>query len=275
MIRSTNFGLLAGILLISTSAFAQSRFSPVRLNSMPAPQLHSAMPARAVTSSRPMIIRLPAAPAVHRGSDSNVQTASSRDAVFSTTPRSTAFSTGTFLDLGQFLGNGVPGLGFDFAHLAALNGNLGVRAIIDPVTQHELALTEQLLRDEQGVPVSTFIPFSGYSEPVAYEQPAPQQPPQIIVLQQPVASQEQPAAEAPAPSTAQTAEQPPLPPVGEFVLVLHSGKQIKAVAFTRQSDSIVYITAGGTRGSFPAADLDASATEQLNQQHGTPLKLSL
>lgn len=154
-----------------------------------------------------------------------------------------------------------------------MNQFAGERAIVDPVTQHELAISEQLLRDERGIGTSTFIPFYGgetYSQPVEYEQ---QQPPQIIVLQQPAPSA-RPSAQAAAPA-AVAPEQPPLPPVGEFTLVLRSGKQIKAVAFTRQGDSIVYISKDGVRDSFPESQLDAAATERINEQHGTPLKLSL
>src|SRR5713226_10218966 len=47
----------------------------------------------------------------------------------------------------QQLLNPVPGLGFDFAHLAAINRNLDVRALIDPVTQQRLALSERILRE--------------------------------------------------------------------------------------------------------------------------------
>lgn len=226
-----------------------------------------------------MIVRMPAIPPQRHGA-----TAGSSQVVFAngsvtTVPSDFVFSTGSFLnlnDLGPFLNTSTPGLGFDFPHLAALNHDLGVRAIIDPVTQHELALTEQLLQSEPSVATSAFIPFVGssYIEPEGYAQPQAQTP-QIIVLQQP-AQQAQAAAEAaPAPSPSAAPEQPPLPPIGEFVLVLRGGKQINAVAFTHEGDSIVYITNDGARHSFPAVDLDSAATEQLNQQHGTPLKLSL
>ncbi|HLW80794.1 MAG TPA: hypothetical protein VKS20_02010 [Candidatus Acidoferrales bacterium] len=281
MIRRASFELLVGIFLISAAASAQNRFSHVRLYSPPArmagtrpvlrtPAAQAPMPAPV---ARPVIVRLPGTPAVQRiAITTNSQQASLRGEVFSsgsTFAPDFSLAGGASSDLGQLLNN-VPGLGFDFSHLAALNHDLGVRAIIDPVTQHELAIAEQLLRDERSVGTSAFVPFygEGYSEPAVYQQ----QPP-VIVLQQP-APQAQPTPEETAAPPA-AAEQPPLPPVGEFVLVLRSGKQIKAVAFTRQSDSIVYITGDGIRGSFPVTDLDTAATEQLNQHHGTPLKISL
>jgi hypothetical protein len=63
--------------------------------------------------------------------------------------------------------------------------------------------------------------------------------------------------------------------VGQFTLVLQSGKQIDAVAFTRTSDRIVYITADGNRRTIAASDLNSEATVRVNQERGTPLELPL
>lgn len=280
--------LVSGLLICLPGVFAQSQLRHVPANPprMPINQapafrapVRSSFRSSTAAHPRPIFVRMPAPPAQHRGTSSTfLQPASSGESNVTVIP-STVFPAGSFTDLnnlGPFLNTSTPGLGFDFPHLAALNHDLGVRAIIDPVTQHELALTEQLLNSQRGAATtSAFIPFFGgadYSEPVAYQQ----QQPQIIVLQQP-AQQAQSAEEAapPAASSSAAPEEPALPPVGEFVLVLRSGKQIKAVAFTRQNDSIVYVTSDGARNSFPIAELDAAATEQVNQQHGTPLKLSL
>lgn len=182
--------------------------------------------------------------------------------------------TATSLNLSQLLNNS-PGLGFDYAHLAALNGNLGERAFIDPVTQQDIALAEQLSRNTPAF-TGGFIPFWGglgdYSAPTVEEQSQGQPEPRVIVLQEPVTAAAQAAPPA-SPSAAQG--QPPLPDVGEFTLVLRDGSKIEAVAFTRQKDQIVYVTSDGVRNSFPVSDLDAAATQQLNRQHGTPLHLSL
>lgn len=281
--------LVSGLLVCLPPAFAQNQFSHVRLNppraqAVPAfpafrtPVRSSLRSATAAHPTTPIVVRMPAPPAQHRGMVSipSQPTLGGNSAV--TVVSNPLFPPDSFIDLsnlGPFLNTSTPGLGFDFPHLAALNRDLGVRAIIDPVTQHELALTEQLLNSRRSVATSAFIPFFGgadYSEPVAYEQQ--QQQPQIIVLQQP-AQQAQSTEEAvPSAASSSTApEQPPLPPVGEFVLVLRSGKQIKAVAFTRQDDSIVYVSGDGARNSFPVAELDSAATKLINQQHGTPLKL--
>ena len=81
----------------------------------------------------------------------------------------------------------VPGLGFDFEHLAAISGNLAEKALIDPATQAELALAERLNRGV-GEP-AFFLGGYGGEAPVSYEapeaQPATQPAPQIIIVQPP------------------------------------------------------------------------------------------
>ena len=204
----------------------------------------------------------------------------------------TDFSTGDFGNSGNFgsgfggsfglnqnlmnLLNSVPGLGFDFEHLAAVNADLGEKALIDPVTQGELALAVRLA---QVTPQTGFVPwvgggygyYPGYYPPeqeANEEPPAPQQP-QVIVVQAPTANQQQAGQ-----SQAEESE-PPLPDVGEFTLVLLNGKQISAVAFSRQGRQLVYITQDGGRESVAVSDVDVAATRKINEEHGTPLKLSL
>jgi hypothetical protein len=102
-----------------------------------------------------------------------------------------------------------------------------------------------------------------------------QQPPQVIVVQLPQPQEATTEASASAESAAAAVEQPPLPDVGEFVLVLRDGTQIHAVAFTRWNDRIVYITSDGLRHSFAVDAFDTAATRRLNDERGTPLQLSL
>ncbi len=152
-------------------------------------------------------------------------------------------------------------------------GNLGVEAAIDPATQWNLALAERLGRNFAGSGVYLLGGGYGYAIPQDVpdnEQvaaPAPQQQPQIIVVQQPAAPGQQAAQ--------QSSEQPDpaLPDVGQFTLVLRNGTQIQAVAFTRMKDSIVYITADGSRRTLAWTDLDSDATVRVNQERGTPLQL--
>src|SRR6185437_1403440 len=179
----------------------------------------------------------------------------------------------------------VPGMGFNFSDLAARDRDLDIKAVIDPVTQWRLAIAERLLRDNRGfggfAGTGGFIldgggvytvPEEPSSEPAAAA-PAPQ--PQIIVVQAPPpgAPNAEQAARESAPQSQPA--QPPLPDVGQFTLVLRNGTTIQAVAFTRKSDSIVYITTDGTRRTLAVADLDSAATQRVNQEHGTPLNLSL
>jgi len=96
--------------------------------------------------------------------------------------------------------------------------------------------------------------------------------PQVIVVQAP---QTQPATDAQQASEPAAQPETPLTDVGQFTLVLQSGKLIEAIAFTRANDRIVYITADGSRHTMAVADLDADATMKINQERGTPLELAL
>lgn len=176
---------------------------------------------------------------------------------------------GTPIPLGQIL-NPTPGLGFDFNHLAAVNSGLAVRAFIDPVTEHELAVDESL---PQETPVGVgFFPAFGFGG--EFQEPAANRPAQIIVVQERVA---QPAAvTTPAATPAPAAAAPSIPPlpVGSLYLVLRDGKTIKVIAFTQQAGQVVYITANGRRRSIALRQLDIKATEQRNAESGTILHLS-
>lgn len=180
------------------------------------------------------------------------------------------------LTLQQLL-NPVPGLGFDYPHLAAINSNLGIQALIDPVTQLRLAQAERLLRDTRGVTPVFFGGYGGYGDYGDYgSQPAEiQQPqPQIIVLQQP-APQPAPEVEAaPAPQPAAVVPKA-RPDNDQFILVLRDGSQVTAVAFSRQDSRIVYITPEGRRRSLAISGLDAAATIRVNEERGTSLQLPI
>lgn len=265
MVRYTKIGLcFAAFLSFAIIASAQSR-PAVRST----PMVRSNGFARSGVAPRQIIIRVPAGSIPRRASTANPQSFSTSGTSFFPNAGNAFIPSGaTSFDVGQLLNN-VPGLGFDYEFLGAMNQNLGTRAFIDPVTQQSLALAERLSRINSGF--TGFIPFFGggyYAEP-AEEQ---QQPPVIVEQQQ----QPAPAPESEYESSVAPAEEPAqLPDVGEFVLVMHNGDKIKAVAFTRQGDQIVYITKDGMRQSFPATDLDAAATQQINQQRGTPLQISL
>lgn len=265
-IRTTRVAILAIVgLAISSAAWAQRGFGHVSIS---APSAHFA--AGRVTNAPRVVVRstvTPVAPriVIQRGaSATSTQTIESNSLFNSASPEELG---GLQADLGQIL-NPVPGLGFDYSNLAALNHDLAVRAIIDPITQQELALSERLLQLTPTAPISSSF-FA--SEPVVMLE---QQPPQVIIVQQPQPPAEQATAEAPRSAVPTAVEQPPLPDVGQFVLVLHDGTQIQAVAFTRQSNRIVYITTDGRRRSIAISDLDTAATRRLNDERGSQLQLS-
>jgi hypothetical protein len=66
-----------------------------------------------------------------------------------------------------------------------------------------------------------------------------------------------------------------LPDEGQFTLVLNDGRWIEAVAFTRSSDTIVYISPAGSRYTITANELDSDSTLRINQERGTPLQSPL
>jgi hypothetical protein len=174
--------------------------------------------------------------------------------------------TRTAVPLNAF-GNGVPGLGFDYPHLAAVSGaDLGVKALIDPATQADIALAERLSQFAQ--PVTGFLPVFDSGIPVVTQAPA-QQPP-VIIVQQPApvaAPAEQPA---PAATPAVTpAPQAPVPDIGTFILVKKDGTQIKAGAYFRQGNQVIYITPAGARRTMLYSELNLDATRQVNAEHGT------
>jgi hypothetical protein len=265
-IRTTKVALLAVVgLAISSAAWAQRGFGHVSL-SVPSAHVATAH----IVGAPPVVMRLPVSPVARRIVIPRGTSATSTQTIQSSSlfnSASTEDLVGLQTNLGQLL-NPVPGLGFDYSNLAAINHDLGVRAIIDPITQQELALSERLLQLTPRTPISSSF-FA--SEPVVMLE---QQPPQVILVQQPQLPVEQPTDEAPPSDEPAAVEQPPLPDVGQFVLVQHDGTQIQAVAFTRQDDRIVYITTDGRRKSIAIDDLDMAATRRLNDERGTPLQLS-
>jgi hypothetical protein len=170
------------------------------------------------------------------------------------------------------------GLGFDCENLACSSGsNLGVEALINPSTAANLALAARFHRLGNLTGAYLLTGYGGgypiaYDEPEADNQdqePAPtQQQPQIIVIQQPAPPAKAEADLAPA-------AEAPLPDVGDFTLLLKNGGEISAVAFTRRNDQLVYITREGNRRTVRLADIDVAATTKLNEDRGTPLKLSI
>jgi hypothetical protein len=110
------------------------------------------------------------------------------------------------------------------------------------------------------------------------QQSSGQQQPQYIFVQQVPdprgrGKQDQSAEEAQAASAAEREPAPPLRDVGSFTLVTRQGNMLDAVAFTRSSDRLVYITPDGGRRTLAVRDLDVNETQRLNAERGTPITI--
>jgi hypothetical protein len=177
--------------------------------------------------------------------------------------RSTASTSGSFAGNTFGLFNQFPALGL-FG-----SGSPGwILAAIDPATQWRLFEAEKFARNV-GFSTPGFYLLGGGayyapSEPAEAE-PAPQEQSAETGTAQAERFEQQPV----------PAESAPPEDVGQFVLVLRSGSQVEAVAFTRADDHIIYVTADGLRRTLAIADLDPAATIRINEERGTPLEIRL
>ncbi|MGB0002492.1 MAG: hypothetical protein WBQ04_20405 [Candidatus Acidiferrales bacterium] len=274
------FGLAAAVLLVLPT-FSQAQHATGTFRAAPsapasAPVAHStAMRAHTATrSSGARVVR--AASPTRASAGANV-------------PADLVGSDG--LSVQQIL-NPFPSDGFDFAHLAAIHKDHDIKALIDPATQVKLALAERRMRrkpkaangfiflDGGGAYVLPVVPGTdlnsdadaqvaqqqgqdqGQDGQAASEERAPRESQQMEQLEADNARLAQEQSES-------------LPDEGEFTLILRSGQEIEAVAFTRVDDRIVYITLGGGRRAVAVRELDVDATVRLNQERGTPLQIPL
>lgn len=257
--------LLGSFLALSITASAQMRRAVPMSGSRPI--LHSIRVARSATHG----VAVPRARI-------NTAAPSPTHSGIATVPSggfSNTFDAGSGETLQQLL-DPVPGPGFNYAHVAALDRDLAIKAVIDPVTQWRLAVAERVLHDTGGLASPGYylldgggtyvMPAESVSPPTEPQQESQQ--PQIIVLQQPApkATEQSAPAVAPQPSA-------PIPDVGNFTLVLRDGKKVQAIAFTRAGDRIVYITSDGARHTIAATDLDRAATQRVNEDSGTQFTL--
>ncbi len=170
--------------------------------------------------------------------------------------------------------NGVPGLGFDYVHLAAVTR--GLRPGIQRVH-----------------PISALTPLVPFAFPLAAAPIIIIQQPPVIVMQPAEAPEEEEAALAPAAAPraraaiVQPAPAPPVPQVvpeplpsptqdtGEFVLVKRDGSLLFAVAFSADANQLTYVTREGVRRSMLLSQLDPDATRHINAERGTSIQLPL
>jgi hypothetical protein len=265
MKMQSRFGLASAVLLvIPTFTQAQRAMGSFRA----APSVPASAPVAHSTAVRGYAgNRMNSARAVRAGSPAGMNA-----------PADLVGSNG--LSVQQIL-NPFPSYGFDFEHLAAIHKDDDIKALIDPATQAKLALAERRRRrrpktgngfiflDGGGAYVLPVDPGAGVN-PDADAQAAQDQGQDQGQGQ----NQGAPPAESNDARLAQEQSES-LPDEGEFTLILRSGQEIEAVAFTRVNDRIVYITTGGGRRTVAVREVDVDATVRLNQERGTPLQIPL
>lgn len=238
-------GIASVTLLVCASSLAQSRRMTVNVPSRANTSVTSSSNLRVLSSNGVAVNRMGNR---RTASDAQVTIINDNNNNLNSTPFVTpAFETRILPD--------TPGLGFDFAHMAAVGRG-------------------------QVVTVPTGFLSGGFFLPTF--QPAPMivvQPTPVVVVQQP-AQQADDFEDRPRNSrrTEERSAAPPPEPapvrdVGEFVLVRRDGGQVLAVAFTLQNGRINYVTKDGVRRSVALSVLDLDATRNENEERGTTLRL--
>ncbi len=182
--------------------------------------------------------------------------------------------------------NGVPGLGFDYPHLAAISGGLhnNPPAGFRRGGHHAQGSVVPIFYG--GYPYYPYLPYGidspglDYDQPQQTVQPQAQAQPQIIVIEQPVAAiaaQPRRGAESYAPAASSASTPPPAPApvrdVGDFILIRRDGRILFASAFSVAGAQLQYVTPEGIRHTLPLAELDAEATRQMNEACGSTVQL--
>ena len=255
MSRSSHFaGALVLALLVCSGAEAQMRGGGAHAGAMPA---RSMAPMRMTVSGRaPAISAAPFATGVQTNRRITVIRQSPNGRMRSSNAPFTSFAN------------------FDYAHPAAINGNF-----------HNSA-SSGFERGGHRRYNSSFTPiffggypyyfggypyYSDFMDSSEYEQ----QQPQDIVGQQPApgaAEQESSDFQNGAGATPATPSAP-VRDVGEFILVRRDGRILFAAAYSVIGTQLRYVTPEGIRRTLPLDELDANATQEMNEARGTTLQL--
>jgi hypothetical protein len=160
---------------------------------------------------------------------------------------------------------GVPGLGFDYPHLAAIS-----RPVRDGFGREHRQIFPFITPIFGSLPL--YYPFD--SEIPDYYNEAEQQPQFITPPVQPQLAAPPPLeGNQGASSSMPQVPAPPPPELGQLILVRRDGQVLLAVAFTTLRGQLTYITREGTRRSFPISELDKTATREMNDANGTSVAL--
>lgn len=152
----------------------------------------------------------------------------------------------------------VPGLGFDYPHLAAINGNRRFRGRgFDggfPFGFSGFLLDTPVIVDEGAAADSQVAQEDATDDAPISEQDAPRR-----------SRASRPPSEAQAESLPAPA---PVPDVEQYVLVRRDGSLVFAVAYAWDKSTLRYVTPDGLRRSIGREALDLNATQQFNEQRG-------
>jgi hypothetical protein len=168
--------------------------------------------------------------------------------------------------------NGVPGLGFDFPHLAAVSRgsrnrfrgfgrNDGFPSFFTPIFFDPLPLYYPYDNGTPDYYPEGQQPIDGTRQPLFVIPSPPQQPTAL------------PSAESAPRATTPQVPAPPPPELGQLILVRRDGQVLLAVAFTVNHGQLTYITQDGLRRSFAVSELDKDTTRQMNDANGTSVSL--
>ena len=201
---------------------------------------------------------------IHRNQGSASHRFSSRPAM---TPSSFGFDATS----------GVPGLGFDFPHLAAIsaargNGFSSRGHHGDHRNQTGFFLS---ILFGGGYPYYADDADADQSEPQP-EAPQPQQ--QVAAVPQPDASQQYVESSAAtgsgsAAATAIAPDEAPVPDIGDFILVRRDGRVLFASLFSVVGTQLQYVTPEGIRHTMAVSDIDSNATQQMNEARGSIVQI--
>jgi hypothetical protein len=159
--------------------------------------------------------------------------------------------------LNNYLGNPVPGFGFDYEHFFAVHPNWNV---CNQLSSGGLF----------GYPYG-----GGYYVPYYPEGAQAQQGGQENASNEQDSSRQIAVQDSTPPSSARQSSYSysPAEPVAEFVFVKRDGSTFNAVAFTLLKDKIRYVTRDGLRRTVPLDSLDLEATQKTNEERGTTIEL--